>query len=190
MAGANAGGDQGRLSHGRSLAAPLALGALLTALAFSAVRSAQAIPRLDLRPYPAPAADELRWVIQLPGLLPPTRDPSLSPDPADWRVQLIVGKTVPVDCNLHRLGGKLKPETIPGWGYTLFRLKDVGPMLSTRKGCPPGEPPTPQFVVAGSKPFVVPYNASLPIVVYTPRGYELRWRIWKAERESRSARQL
>ncbi|MGB7563972.1 MAG: ecotin family protein [Prochlorococcaceae cyanobacterium] len=164
--------------------------AVLAAVLAAASLPARAIPRLDLKPFPAPAADELRWVIQLPGLLPPTKDPSLSPDPADWRVQLIVGKTLPLDCNLHRLGGKLKPETIPGWGYTLFRLTDVGPMLSTRKGCPPGEPLKPQFVSAGSKPFVVPYNASLPIVVYTPKGYELRWRIWKAEQETRRAQEI
>lgn len=43
---------------------------------------------------------------------------------------------------------------------------------------------------AGSKPFVVPYNASLPVVVYTPKGYELRWRIWKAEKETRRAQEI
>ncbi|MFS6826781.1 ecotin family protein [Cyanobium sp. ATX-6F1] len=58
-------------------------------------------------------------------------------------MQLIAGKTLPLDCNQHRLGGKLKPETIPGWGYTLFRLTEVGPMLSTRKACPPGSPSGP-----------------------------------------------
>ena len=148
---------------------------------------ARAIPQLDLKPYPAPANGEQRWVIQLPGLLPPPKDPALSTDPADWRVQLIVGRTLPLDCNLHRLGGKLKPETLPGTGFTLFRFGDIGPLLSTRKACPPGEPLKPQFVTAGSKPFVVPYNASLPIVVYAPKEFEVRWRLWKGERETRNA---
>ncbi|MFS6826780.1 hypothetical protein [Cyanobium sp. ATX-6F1] len=49
----------------------VALGAAFAAASLPA----RAIPRLDLKPYPAPAADELRWVIQLPGLLPPPGTP-------------------------------------------------------------------------------------------------------------------
>ena len=46
------------------------------------------------------------------------------------------------------------------------------------------------FVPLGSKPFVVPYNASLPIVLYTPKDLEVRWRLWKAEAVQRPAQPL
>lgn len=167
---------------------PLLVVGLLGVLIGAAPRL-EAIPLLDLKAYPAAAAGERRWVIQLPGLLPPSRDPALSADPSDWRVQLIVGRTLPLDCNQHRLGGRLRPETLPGTGLSVFRFTDAGPLLSTRRACPPGEPLQPRFVTAGSKPFVVPYNASQPIVVYTPADYEVRWRIWKAERQTRPASQ-
>jgi ecotin len=40
------------------------------------------------------------------------------------------------------------------------------------------------------KAFVVPYNASRPIVVDAPRPLELRWRLWKAEAQERPANLL
>ena len=66
----------------------------LPSLLALAVAPARAIPRLDLTPYPKPTAAQTRWVIQLPGVLPPTADPRLSPNPSDWRVQLIAGREV------------------------------------------------------------------------------------------------
>jgi ecotin len=174
-----------RPAAARRLALPLLLllGGLMGA-------SAQAIPRLDLKPYPQPAAGEKRWVIQLPGVLPPTSDARLSANPADWRVELIVGKEMTVDCNGPRLGGRIRSETLKGWGFKVYRVSQVGPGPSTRMACPPERGPRQAFVSIGSKPFVVPYNVSLPIVVYAPKDVQVRWRLWKAEREQREAQQL
>lgn len=167
----------------RRLTLPLLLGSL-------AASAAQAIPRLDLKPYPQPAAGEQRWVIQLPGVLPPTRDERISPNPADWRVELIVGKTLTVDCNGPRLNGRIRSETLKGWGYKVFRVSQVTPGASTRMACPPDQGPRQAFVSIGSKPFVVPYNVSLPIVVYAPKDVQVRWRLWKAEKLQRDAQVL
>jgi serine protease inhibitor ecotin len=65
-----------------------------------------AVPRLDLSGYPKAAAGDRRWVIQLPGVLPPNSDAALSSNPADWRVQLLVGQMVQLDCNRQMFGGK------------------------------------------------------------------------------------
>ncbi|MFM7266004.1 MAG: ecotin family protein [Cyanobium sp.] len=166
-------------------AAPLALAAALLAAA-----SALAVPRLDLTPYPAPDAGQSRWVIQLPGVLPPNPEPSLSPSPADWRVELIVGREVLVDCNRQVFSGRIASETLAGQGVKVYRVGRVGPMASTRMACPPGEPKRKAFVRMGGKPFVVPYNVSQPIVVYAPKDLEVRWRLWKAAREQRPALRL
>lgn len=164
--------------------------AAVAVVALAAPTAAVAIPRLDLAGYPAPAAGERRWVIQLPGLLPPTRDPSLSPDPRDWRVQLIVGQTLAVDCNLHSFSARLRPWRIAADRPLVFRIDSVGPLVSTRKACPPDQPRRTAFVTMAGKPFVVPYVVSDPIVVYAPATLQLRWRLWKAERQSREALSL
>ena len=155
-----------------------------------------AIPRLDLAAYPAPAAGESRWVIQLPGLLPPTRDPALSANPRDWRVQVIVGQMAKVDCNVQSFSGRLRVQPLPGGSeqgaapLSILRVSEVGPMVSTRMACPPGQPLRERFVAMAGKPFVMPYNVSRPIVVYAPQPLEVRWRLWKAESQERSANAL
>ena len=151
---------------------------------------AAAIPRLDLSPYPAPAAGERRWVIQLPGVLPPTRDPALSPNPRDWRVQLIVGQTALVDCNQHSFSARLRHWRLSDDTPMVFRVDAVGPLVSTRMACPPDQPRRQVFVTMAGKPYVVPYGVSRPIVIYAPAALQVRWRLWKAEREAREAQAL
>ena len=75
---------------------------VLPLLMVAASAPAVAIPRLDLSGYPAPKPGLKRWVIQPSGLLPKSNDPMISAHPLDWRVQLIVGKEVEMDCNLDR----------------------------------------------------------------------------------------
>ena len=166
----------------------LACGALALALVPASVPQAGAIPRLDLSGYPKPALGDRRWVIQLPGVLLPPTVASMSPNPTDWRVQLIVGQMAEVDCNRQVFGGKLRPvKPSQQGGPVIYRVTDVGALASTRMACPPDQPRRRAFVPMAGKPFVVPYNASRPIVVDAPRPLELRWRLWKAESQERPA---
>jgi ecotin len=155
--------------------------AALPLLIAAAAAPAGAIPRLDLKPYPAPGAGETRWVIQLPGVLRPSPDPAISSDPADWRVELIVGKELEVDCNRQLLQGRITPESVPGWGYTVYRVSGGERGLSTLMACPPDQTPRRAFVPLAGEPTLVRYNASLPIVIYAPKNLQVRWRLWKAE---------
>jgi ecotin len=176
------------LSLGQSLRTGLAAAVLAVLVPVALVPAAGAIPRLDLSGYPKPAAGDRRWVIQLPGVLPPTTDATLSPNPADWRVQLIIGQMAELDCNRQMFGGKLRALK-PGQagGPVVYRVTDVGALASTRMACPPDQPRRRAFVPMAGKPFVVPYNASRPIVVDAPSPLELRWRLWKAESQERPA---
>ena len=158
----------------------LEVGVAAGALMLLAGQGLKAIPRLDLSGYPQPAAGDRRWVIQLPGVLPPSSNPEISSSPRDWRVQLVVGQTALVDCNQHSFRARIQPQRLPEGRGALYRVLDVGPMASTRMACP-GRPPESRFVVMAGKPFVVPYNASRPIVVDAPAPLEVRWRLWKAE---------
>lgn len=159
-------------------------------LAFALAAPATAVPRLDLSPYPAPGPGESRWVIQLPGLLRPSPDPALSANPADWRVELIVGRELQVDCNGPRLRGRLRSERLPGSGTPIYRVSGGMPGPTTRMACPPERGPRRAFVPLPGAPTVVPYNATRPIVVYAPKDLQVRWRLWKAESRQQPAQKL
>lgn len=167
---------------------PRILPLLAALLALPASLPALAVPRLDLTPYPPPSPGTVRWVVQLPGVLRPSPDGSrLSPDPADWRVEILVGREQPIACNLEQLQGEIRSETVPGWGYTLYRVSGGGAVASTRMACPPGAPRRPGFITLAGPALLAPYNPSLPIVVDAPRGLQVRWRLWKAERQQQRA---
>ena len=157
--------------------------ALFTAVASATAPAVQAIPRLDLSGYPAPEQGLQRWVIQPSGLLPKSADPLISANPHDWRVQLLVGQEVELDCNNSWLSGPaLRMQRLPeASGKALFVVNGPLVVMSTRMACPADQASQRSFLVLGQQPYFVPYNASWPIVVDLPKGVELRWRVWKAE---------
>jgi ecotin len=105
-------------------------------------------------------------------------------------VELIVGREMEVDCNRQLLYGRISPESVPGWGYTIYRVSGGERAVSTLMACPPDQPPRRAFVSLAGEPMLVRYNASLPIVIYAPEGLQLRWRLWKAETSRQEARKL
>ncbi len=131
----------------------------------------------DLRPYPPAAPGERRWFISV----------DTTPAAAEsLRVELIVGRTLKVDCNRHLLRGSLTEESLPGWGYPVYRAQGGEPLISTRMACP-GQELRQEFVVLGGPPTLVPVNPRLPIVVVAPEALEVRWRLWRAEKGQRPA---
>ena len=165
-------------------------GGLFLALLISAPGGA--VPRLDLSGYPDPAPGLTRWVIQPPGLLSRSSDPIISAKPIDWRIQLIVGQTVMFDCNAQRLTGsgmtmRLLPKAT---GKALFEVKGPVAVISTKMACPDDQSTRQSFLSLGKQPYLVPYNASWPIVVDLPETLQLRWRIWKAETRQQNGMKL
>ncbi|WP_186177973.1 serine protease inhibitor ecotin [Burkholderia gladioli] len=135
--------------------------------------AAPAAANVDLKAYPAPAAGMQRAVITLP--------PAELEE--DVRVQVIVGKTMPVDCNIRSFPARLQHETVSGWGYPYYRVTDIGQVVSTMKACPPTAAPQTEFVIAQGDGFLLRYNSRLPVVVYAPVGYEVRYRLWQGSNE-------
>jgi ecotin len=87
--------------------------------------------------------------------------------------------------NLVRLANTIETRPLEGWGYTYYEVIGSSEALSTMMAPPEGTPMVKKFVTAS--PLHIAYNSRLPIVVYVPKGYEVRYRIWKASQKTRKA---
>lgn len=128
-------------------------------------------PLEKIAPYPKAEKGMKRQVIQLP----PQQDESA------YKVELLIGQTLEVDCNRHRLGGQLESKTLEGWGYDYFVFDKVTSPVSTMMACPDGKK-VEKFVTAGlGDAGMLRYNSRLPVVVYTPDNVQVKYRIWRAD---------
>lgn len=164
---------------------PTAIAASIMALA-SAPATAQQQPtapssqaatppsaEVDLRPYPAATIDQKRHVITLPTLA----------DESSAKLEIIVGRTMKIDCNHHFFGGQIEERTAEGWGYNYYVLPDLGQGASTLMGCG-NTSRRDAFVTSPNQP-LIRYNSKLPVVVYAPQNVDVRYRIWRAEAEQK-----
>jgi ecotin len=133
----------------------------------------------DLKPYPKAETGYRQVVIRLP----------IVDAPDDRKVELIFGKMMEVDCNRHFLSGQLARKVAMGWGYDYFILSNIRGPGSTMMACPPDEPNKNTFVRVNlgqddAQYGWQRYNPKLPIVVYVPEDIEVRYRIWKADKQT------
>lgn len=122
-----------------------------------------------LEPFPSAAEGMTRHVIDL----------KKKSDESKWMIEIIPGKVMSVDCNVHRLMGNIEEKTVEGWGYTYYEFVTNGLTTSTMMGCPGVN--VDKFISGETK--MLRYNSKLPIVIYTPKGYNVKYRIWKASKE-------
>lgn len=95
----------------------------------------------------------------------------------ELNVEIIVGKTMMVDCNRHFFPGKITEETLDGWGYPYYIAQTNGQAAGTKMLCPEEKKHTEFISIPSLK---MQYNSKLPIVIYVPEGFEVKYRIWKA----------
>ncbi|MBM7342173.1 serine protease inhibitor ecotin [Pantoea coffeiphila] len=127
-------------------------------------------PLEKIAPYPQAEAGMTRQVITLP-----PKD-----NERDLKVELLIGKTLEVDCNRHMIGGTIKRETLSGWGYDYLVVEKLSEPASTMMACP-DRARQQKFIAAnlGEDAFQR-YNSRLPIVVYVPKDVQVKYRIWQA----------
>ncbi len=125
----------------------------------------------DLKAFPPAPAGLRRWVIRLPAV----------PVPEERRVEVIVGRTIEVDCNRHSFAATVTAQTVPGWGFVYYVVGPLTGPIATRMACPPDFVKRREFVRAHTDALAaLPYNPKLPIVVYAPDPAEVRYRVWSA----------
>ncbi len=123
----------------------------------------------ELKAYPPAEKGMQRFVIVLP-------DKSRAEE-GDFKVEITVGKEVLGDgVNRMFLGSTVEERVVKGWGYPYYQVVGKGAVGSTLVGVPPGTPKKLQFVAA--KPKLIRYNSRLPVVVYAPEGYVVKYSVW------------
>lgn len=153
----------------------------LTALLCTLPLAAYAVSPEVLKPYPAAAEGMKRHIIELP----------VQDNEANFKVELIAGKTLEVDCNRQRLSGHWQEQSVKGWGYSYYELQQAGQAASTLMACPDADGKREQsFVPIGGEAMLVRYNSKLPLVIYAPADMEVRYRIWAAARDSSQAPEM
>ncbi|NBF02019.1 serine protease inhibitor ecotin [Pseudomonas sp. Fl5BN2] len=153
---------------------PLSTAIVLSILSVSAL----AAKLEDTAPYPKAEDGFTRQVIHLPK----------QPHEDRYKVEILAGKILTVDCNQQRLGGNLEEKNLEGWGYPYYRLEKVSGPMSTLMACPDGKTRK-DFVAVIGEGFVLRYNSKLPIVIYAPKDVEVRYRLWSASDKVEPARQ-
>lgn len=149
----------------------------ILALTLAAAAHASAASLKDVAPYPEAEKGFTRQVIHLPA----------QADESAYKLEILAGKTLQVDCNRQRLGGSLEERTLDGWGYSYYRLDKVSGPASTLMACPDGKH-TEAFVPVVGEGFMLRYNSKLPVVVYVPKDAEVRYRIWSASQDVQKAK--
>lgn len=143
---------------------------LLLTLLLSSLQAAD-----PLEAYPPAEEGMTRHVLKLPA----------KEDESNLKVQLVLGRTVEIDAaNRYFFGGKIESRTIEGWGYSYHILPNLGPMGGTLMAVPPDLPKAERFIAIGGEPYLIRYNSKLPIVIYTPKDVEVRYRLWRGDAET------
>ena len=125
----------------------------------------------ELKAFPPAKEGMERFVIVLPHKERGEED--------SFKVEIIVGKEMLTDSvNIIRLGNTIETRVVEGWGYNYYEVTGASQALSTLMAPPEGSPMVKRFVTAPS--LIISYNSRLPVVVFVPTGYEVRYRIWKA----------
>lgn len=130
----------------------------------------------SVAPYPAAQTGYVRHVVWLPQ----------RSDEQLYRVELIAGKQMLTDCNTRGFSGQLNEHSLQGWGYTYYQVDNVNGPVSTMMACPQQEK-IQDFVALNLTNSLLRYNSKLPVVVYLPEGFELRYRIWSAAKQVQEA---
>jgi ecotin len=134
----------------------------------------------NMKAFPPAEKGMERYVLQLPP----------QEDEAAFKVELIVGKEVTTDeRNRYFFGGTIEAKNIEGWGYTRYVVPKLGPMAGTMMAVDPNAQKVARFITLSGNPYLIRYNSRLPVVVYVPKGVEVRYRIWRAGEEVKKIEQ-
>ncbi|BAF71782.1 serine protease inhibitor ecotin [Sulfurovum sp. NBC37-1] len=143
----------------------------LTALSVSISLYAAETPKDKYGMFPEPESGYVRYIVEV----------RKTKNDYDHKVELLIGKTMMVDCNHHSFSGKIEKLPLQGWGYSYYKVSDIKSGPTTMMAC---QEPKKEAFVSLRLPRdmeLVRYNSRLGRVIYVPKGFEVRYRVWSAE---------
>ena len=141
--------------------------------------ASQALAADDLSPFPPPSDGYQRMIVKLPPVT----------DEADRKVEIIVGKEHVVDCNATWFTGDLVADIVKGWGLKYFSVKKINGPAATMMKCADDDQKKIAFVQLRGDGFLQDYISSSLMVIYVPKEFQVRFRIWTAGRDFGYARE-
>ena len=97
-----------------------------------------------------------------------------------YKVEFYTVKSIEVDeCNKHYLFGDFEVKNLEGYGYPYFIFNSNSQVISTKMGY--GNDVKKVKNVPSGKTETYRYFSILPIVVYTPKDIDVKYKIWKQE---------
>lgn len=157
----------------------LKTGMVVATLLISISAMAQTLLKQDTHVFPAPEKGMVKYVIEVPHA-------GIAAD-NNKKIEFFAGKHVETDaCNSYFLAGEFEKKDLEGWGYHYYVFKTDGNVGMTKMLCQGEKKNT--FVQAPS--VMTEYNGRMPIVIYAPEGYEVKFKIYKAEPETYQAAEV
>lgn len=127
----------------------------------------QETTKIDMNIFPKPEKGFQQFYIQLPSFT----------DEQDYKVELFIGKEILVDCNTYFMLGTIQEQNLESWGYNYYSVASNGETAGTLMGCLDNKKSI-KFVHI--TPQIINYNSKLPIVLYVPEGFKVKYRIFSA----------
>ena len=149
---------------------------VLSIIVASSSLYAEPVKKDNIHMFPQAQEGFVRHVIEVPK----------TDNDYDHRVELLIGKTMMVDCNHHSFSGEIKSVTLKGWGYKYLEVNNIQSGATTMMAC--REAKTEKFISIHDST-LRRYNSRSPIVIYIPEGYDVHYRIWSAEENVQEATQ-
>ena len=142
----------------------------LTALSVGISLHAADTPKDKYGMFPKAENGYVRYIVEVPK----------TKNDYDHRVELLIGKTMMVDCNQHSFSGKIEKFPLEGWGYSYYKVSNIKSGPATLMAC--REPKKEAFVSLQlpKDMQLIRYNSRLGSVIYVPEGFEVRYRVWSA----------
>jgi len=135
------------------------------------------ISKIDPNIFPKAENGYKKMIIEVP----------FSDNDNNKKIEFYVGKWMDVDgCNTFNLMGTYEQKDLQGWGYSYFVFKTNGDVRSTLMACPDK---TSRHLFVSAMPQLIDYNGKMPVIIYVPEGYDVQFKIFKAENETFTAAQ-
>lgn len=123
----------------------------------------------NLTMYPLADSGQKRIVI----ILPPRAGEE------NCKVEVMAGKNMLVDkCNRFFMNGSFAVRQVDGFGYDYYLVQSNGEPGATLMACPE-QKMQPAFVSVVNEN-LLRYNSRMPVVVYVPQDFEVKYRVWSA----------